>query len=369
MRAWSPDSYLTEGRKRGVSDDVLLAALRVYDRIAETAPRVTPLVTLGHLAHVCGVQYAWLRAVVDRSVFPYFTFRLRKRRGGFRTIFVPEHRLLLVQRWINTNVLERLEPLQYAYAYLPGSNIATAAARHCGSRWMIKVDIENFFPSVTAASAYSLFRNEVGFPALLAFELARICTVDGSDEQTDRGAGPYFPRGVGSLPTGAPTSPMISNLVMRSADLHLAALARQNGARYGRYADDLVFTSGGGNFGRRHVSSLLVGISNELRANGFLVNHEKTLVMPPGTRKTFLGLDVTGNDPKIRHELKARLRQHYNFIRKHGPAEHARRRRFASIPALERHLWGLISFVQQVEPDYAALMKAYHDAVRWPVLS
>jgi hypothetical protein len=83
----------------------------------------------------------------------------------------------------------------------------------------------------------------------------------------------------------------------------------------------------------------------------------------------FLGLDVTDQRPRIPRELKSRLRQHYNFIEKFGVLEHSKTRRFTSIPALERHLAGLISFAFQVEPDYAQSVAQRHRQIDWPIIA
>ena len=227
MTAWSSDEYAAEARRNGVPDDVLNAVLDARERIAAAAPRVVPIVTLGNLGHNCGVSYGWLRAIVNRSVDPYFTFELRKRHGGNVTIFVPELKLLLVQRWINANVLQRLPKLDCAYAYSEGTRIVDAANLHCGARWMIKLDIKDFFPSIDADSVYRVFREFTAYPALLSFELSRICTVgDQPPLRLDPGVGPYVRRANGYLPIGAPTSPMISNLIMRETDVVLSRVAQ-----------------------------------------------------------------------------------------------------------------------------------------------
>lgn len=369
--AWSHDAYVAEGRRQNVPTELLQRAAEAHERIATIAPGIAPIITLGHLGQTCGVSYSWLRSVVDRSTHPYFQFQLKKRRGGSRTIHVPDHQLRVVQQWLNGRILQKIQRQQCAYAYWKGSSIYDAVLRHTGARWMIKTDIENFFPSIGARAVFNVFRN-LGIPALLSFELARICTVQDvyleSNPPNPAPPGlPYPRRSNGYLPIGAPTSPMISNAVMSDVDVQLTRLATDNFMRYGRYADDLIFTSTGGGFRRSRVATILSTTSAILRGANFRTNPAKTIVVPPGSRKIFLGIDVTSETPKIPHELRDRLRDHYDCIDRFGVSAHVNERRFPSIPSLGRYLWGLISFVRQIDPAYASALQARHIRT-WPPL-
>jgi RNA-directed DNA polymerase len=235
---------------------------------------------------------------------------------------------------------------------------------------MIKLDVEEFFPSISALSVYQVFRQHANFPALVSFELARLCTVEKRNVvRTDTSSDmPYRRLPAGYLPIGAPTSPMISNVVLIDADEHLGKVARENNARYGRYADDIIFTSVSRKFNRKNVANILAEAKFCLNQHKLKLNSRKTAVLSPGTRKLFLGLDITTGQVRVPHELLSRLREHYRFISKYGALEHSSRRGFTSVAALERHLWGLISFVRQVDPKVAARLRATHQSFEWPYL-
>jgi RNA-directed DNA polymerase len=76
---------------------------------------------------------------------------------------------------LNANVLEHMSPHPASMAFSRGNSIRDAAAPHSGARWLIKMDIMNFFESVTERQVYRVFE-DIGYEPLVAFELARLCT-------------------------------------------------------------------------------------------------------------------------------------------------------------------------------------------------
>jgi RNA-directed DNA polymerase len=173
---------------------------------------------------------------------------------------------------------------------------------------------------------------------------------------------------IGFLPQGAPTSPMLANLVMRKFD-RLARRASANaGLRYSRYADDLIFSTAGVH-SREGLERFVKDIYQLLGACGFEANRTKTVISPPGARKVVLGLLVDGDEPRLTRDFKDRLAMHMHFLRRKdvGPVAHAAARDFASVIGLQNHLYGLVAFASQVEPEFAARIKAELKLVDWPV--
>jgi RNA-directed DNA polymerase len=103
-----------------------------------------------------------------------------------------------------------------------------------------------------------------------------------------------------------------------------------------------------------------------MRRHGMRSQEAKVSIVPPGARKVVLGIVVNNLEPKLSKEFKSRLRQHCYYIRKYGMLEHAARRRFLSVPALQRHLEGLLAYAAQVEPAYAARLRGLHNSFAWP---
>ncbi|MFO0452154.1 MAG: RNA-directed DNA polymerase, partial [Pseudomonadota bacterium] len=181
MTVWSPQHYRKIGQAKGVDPNILERAIEIGERIIANDHRIQPVFTLRHLSSLADVDYDMLRTGVSRSnADPYRIFRIRKRpaaglSAGFRVICVPEPWLSKVQRWIVDHILAFAQPHNASVAYAKGSDIKDAALLHCGCRWLIKLDIRNFFESVSEIDVYSVFR-ELNFEPLISFEMARLCT-------------------------------------------------------------------------------------------------------------------------------------------------------------------------------------------------
>src|SRR5436305_13792167 len=79
----------------------------------------------------------------------YKTYLVPKRSGGYREIHHPSKQLKGLQRWLLQNVIEHLPVHAAAAAYLKGMSIRANAERHVNSRFLLRIDLQNFFPSIT----------------------------------------------------------------------------------------------------------------------------------------------------------------------------------------------------------------------------
>lgn len=153
----------------------------------------------------------------------YREFRVPKRSGGERRILAPRPPLRALQRRILRRVLGRLRCHPAATGFERGISIVTNAAVHQGRAVVVRMDLRDFFES-TRAARVGRFLRRAGWNRPAARRLETLCTWNGS------------------LPTGAPTSPRLANLVNQRLDRRLAGLAASLGAAYTRYADDLTFS-------------------------------------------------------------------------------------------------------------------------------
>lgn len=160
----------------------------------------------------------------------YKNYSIRKKTGGVRMISAPYSDLKRVQRWVYENILLKdlssVSPC--AEGFIPKDNddirnIVTNARRHARSKWLINVDIQNFFDSIKYDSVWKYF-SKFGYEEEVVDVLAKICT--------------YKYR----LPQGAPTSPMLSNLIVQSMDEAFVELASKCNCIYSRYADDITLS-------------------------------------------------------------------------------------------------------------------------------
>ena len=275
-------------------------------------------------------------------------------------------------RWIAQNILNAVEPHSASHAFAPGSNLVGAAERHAGCRWLVKMDVRRFFESIREPDVYRVFR-ELGYGALVAFEMARLCTrlpsahvVSARWTKEPEPAAPYRQCAVGHLPQGAPTSPMLANLAVRKLDEQLHALARECGWSYTRYADDLAFSTTEPR-SRGRAMALAKLAERKLTAFGFMANRQKTTILPPGARKILLGVLVDRAEPHLTRAFRNNIETHLYALThpKIGPKAHRNARGFASTIGMKRHVEGLIAFAHQVDATYARRLYASLNEVDW----
>jgi RNA-directed DNA polymerase len=295
---------------------------------------------------------------------------LAKRTGSIRLIETPKPHLKGLQRRILSGILDRIPSHPAVHGFVRGRSIQTFAAPHVGRRAVLRMDLENFFPSFPGARVQSFFRT-IGYPEQVADLLGGIAT-----NSVPRSAWREVIRQPGfalapeefwhvramysrpHLPQGAPTSPSLANLCSYRLDLRLSGLAQSGGAVYTRYADDLAF-SGGDTFDRsaERFATLVAAI---LMEEGFAVQHRKTRIMRPSVRQHLAGLVINQHLNVRRSDfdlLKAILT---NCVR-HRPETQNRE----GHPHFRQHLEGRISFVESIHPEKGRRLRAIFEKIEW----
>jgi hypothetical protein len=219
----------------------------------------------------------------------YHRWTVPKRDGSPRLISAPKPDLKRVQRWIAHEVTEHLPVHGAAHGFLVGRSIQTNAAEHAGARILVKLDIRNFYPTVTMRRVKGLLRRS-GLTEQVATLMALLCTESPREEVTTHGKKYFVATGPRSLPQGAPTSPSITNALCLRMDARLSGLATKLGARYTRYADDLAFSWHGET--PSEIANLLHAVAAIVNAEGFAIHPNKTRVMRSGARQQLTGLVV-----------------------------------------------------------------------------
>ncbi|CAM8665661.1 RT_Bac_retron_II domain containing protein [Comamonadaceae bacterium] len=356
-------------------------AIAIASKIRNGDGSSTPLFTLGHLADQTRVNVGLLRKfVARRDEFAYRSFLLKKNGGnrGFRTISVPRIELKLVQRWISDQILSHQLKHSASTAYSPGSKLVDAVKPHVECRWLIKIDITAFFDSISERRVYEVFL-KIGYQPLVAFELTRLCT-QLSRETPWRSQhrwrnekslkydviGTYRNMRVGHLPQGAPTSPMLSNLIMWSFDEEMTALAKAQGFTYTRYADDIALSTRLQS-SRIACEALIASVYKLIGRFGFAPNLSKTKLASPNARKIVLGLLVDGPIPQLPKDFRKELRQHIHYIKRFGANEHAIRRDFKSVSGMRNYLLGIAYFARQIDPAYGSAAIEELKSIHWPI--
>ncbi len=382
---WSSQSYKSQGLQQNRSAQLLDDAIEQSELVIHAGQDCPSILSLNHLAKRTGVGYELLRGFIMRGrlegaevIKPYEKFSIAKRSGGRRYIHIPAPKLMHTQRWINHHILKKQSVHSASQAFQKGSSIQKCASRHCGAKWLIKIDISDFFGSISEIQVYRVFQS-LNYQPLIAFELARLCTVTPGERSPrnrfshwkvrkhNQEIPTYHSPLLGYLPQGAPTSPRLANLTMLGCDNALQIAAQNAGLSYTRYSDDLCFSVRKRDFGRRSAEQFVSGVYAILNKNGFRPHMRKTSIVPPGGKKVVLGLNVDGNSPKLSKEMKDRIRQHLYYLEKYGPIEHAFNRGFDSVWGLKAHLKGLIDFAKMIEVEFAGSSLKQFQAVEWPV--
>lgn len=365
--------YRAKGLEQGVSPEIIQNAIEQAKLPVKKG--IPAILTLNHLAFMTGVNYKTLRSIVERKSDPYRTFRISKHSGGWRTISVPEPEVLAVQSWLNKQVLEKVHPHSRSFAFMPKSSVVKCASEHCGCDWLIKLDVQRFFESISEINVYHVFQS-MGYQRLVAFELARICTRLHSKtgkvrSQTKWLSNPtkyntiraYWSRSIGYLPQGAPTSPRLANLASYDLDNTIQIIAEDFGLTYTRYADDMAF-SASTNFSLKMANSLIKKVYRVMKKYGFKPNTIKTVIAPPGSRKVVLGLLVDQDQPRLTRDFRNKLNRHVWAINKFGFTHHAHHLGFRSVWGFQHHLEGLIAYSKMVQPEFASEIHAkYQEAL------
>ncbi|WP_442509910.1 reverse transcriptase family protein [Novipirellula sp. SH528] len=279
-----------------------------------------PLDKPKQLAEALELSIAELRWLVyHREVatkLHYCRFTIPKRDGSERAIWAPMPKLKQAQHWVLRNVVERLLVHGAAHGFLPGRSIMTNASQHTDSRMIIKLDIKDFFPTVTFPRVKGIFRH-AGYREQIATLLALLCTESPRQMVVEDGRTFYVSLGPRCLPQGAPTSPGLSNVICLKMDRRIAGLAKRYGWRYTRYADDITLSMPASTKGDLNPATMIGLIKRIVADEGFRVHPEKTRIIRKGGRQSVTGLVVNGDAPprvprKTRRMLRAAMHNHAN---------------------------------------------------------
>lgn len=213
----------------------------------------------------------------------YRTFSIPKRKGGKRTITSPYPTLNTIQNLIFNKYIINLPIHDCSYAYVKNRSSIDHAKVHLGSKELLTLDVNSFFPSISKQSVYELLIRS-GLSIEFSYYIAELCTFNGS------------------LPQGACTSPGLSNTFFILADIRFESLAHTLNLKYSRYADDLAFS------GDTIPRNLHKTINKILNDHNMELNLKKTKLKLEGSKKIITGVSISNNEIKAPKSFKRSLR-------------------------------------------------------------
>ena len=317
-------------------------------------------------------QLAWLADVrgLERLVNAE---RLRNYRYRWlpRLIEAPKLRLKEIQRWVLHEILDHVPAHDAAHGFTRGRSVLTHAALHTEQAGVLRLDLRDFFASITAGRVYGIFR-AIGYPEPVAHALTGLCTNVTARMVWEASPAVHDPELVWRsswlrrrlaaphLPQGAPTSPALANLAAFGLDRRLAGLAAASGLTYSRYADDLTL-SGPGLTGARSRS--IAGFAARIaRDEGFAINPAKSNLRTAARRQVVTGIVVNTHLNLARDEYD-RLRATLHRIALDGPAAV-----HPPPPAgmdLRAHLNGRVAWAESLNRRRGAKLRRQFDAIDW----
>ena len=358
---FSIEKFVAEAQKANKSESYIAHYTQYADRLQQRGLPV--LFDIGHLAHNMGIPKDRLLAIARNK--DYYYYLMPKKSGGMRRIIVPNDDLKEVQRWINKKILQAITPLDCVTGFVCKKSILHNAKIHENKRYILNLDMKDFFESITRERVERLFFR-LGYRQELAIFMADICTTILNKEYIQWKLGEdrarYFDslmhRREPFLVQGAPTSPSIANLICYGMDKKLMKYAEQHGINYSRYADDITFSSD-------DISRLpkMGYIKHLMEEEHFALNEDKTRLLKNGMRQEVTGLLINGR-VRVPRAYKKDIYRHLHFCLKYGGLGHFRRIR-SQYKMSREWLLGRIFYVNAVEPKEAQKMLCMFNQVDW----
>ena len=293
----------------------------------------------------------WARAVLQQGD-AYLRFTVPKRSGGERVVHSPRKSLKRLQRQLGA-ILERwyfLRVPQGVYGFIPAEypdlfgrtrDVVSNAERHLQAEYLLNIDIDDFFPSISVDYMRKRWLEEWPYThSRLLDELMLILTYEGS------------------LPTGAPSSPILSNLLALPIDEDMEAFAKTHGLVYTRYVDDLSISTD-----TEWQDWWEEAIGDCIDRHGFNLNAKKRKLFTPPDEKVVTGVRFDGEvglklnvEKRIVSNFRRCLRsydRHRWWEEVNGRSPWIRHK----LRFLANSIEGQLAFVRRVEGDSSELVK------------
>lgn len=306
------------------------------------------------LAHL-GISPAELKKIWWYRERMYTSFNIAKRSGKVRTITAPDRRLKIVQQKLAPLIGQLYRVRNPVHGFVQSRSVKTNAEAHMNRRFVVNIDLRDFFPTITEKRICGLLQS-LSVGRRVAEVIARLCCI------------------ANHLPQGAPTSPVLSNMICFRLDAALLQIAKQSRAIYTRYADDITFSSyqpptplfdgvvpAVGRFSPDLLSSALRTL---VVGNGFEIHSDKAHYADRNSRRIVTGVKINAGLNVDRRYVR-RIRAVLHSIERLGlPNAQAKYATAGGKGDLAAHLRGKISYIAhlkgQTDPVVRSLAQRYN---------
>ncbi len=262
------------------------------------------------LASFFGLTYSMLVKIIYKtdSTYKYHQFQILKKNGGYRQISSPSKKLKAIQTKLKDMLYEIYPTKPAAYGFAKKKSIVGNAERHLDKKIIFNIDLLDFFGSIHFGRIRNLFKaTPFNFNNTISTILAQICCFENS------------------LPQGAPTSPILSNMIAWKLDSQLQELAKATNSTYTRYADDISFSFTCNKHRlpkqivvfQEDIASPGYTLTHIIEKNGFNINSEKIRLCSRSSRMEITGLTVN-EFPNVRRRYVRQLSSMFHAWREYG---------------------------------------------------
>ena len=246
----------------------------------------------------------------------YESFSVKKKSGGVRVITAPNAGLKAIQKCLNHIFQLCYKPDSHAFGFVSDKSVVDNAKVHIGQNYIYNIDLKDFFPSIESGRIYKRLMSK---PFNLNSELASFitdlcCHTMEVERKNEQGAFEKVVRTV--LPQGAPTSPMLTNIICEKLDRKLSRLAQNHNLKYSRYADDITFSGMHNAFDNN--SSFVSKMQEIIVKEGFTINDKKTRLQKHCVRQEVTGLIVSQDRVNVTKRYIKELRGILHCWEKYG---------------------------------------------------
>lgn len=296
----------------------------------------------------------WLITHKKASTISHYThFHVFKKNGDKRLIWAPKRDLRRLQKWILENILEKFPLHSSAKGFVKNESIISNATAHQKKKIVLNLDLKDFFHTFDFRRVLGLFKS-MGYSGKVSTILAMLTTESDRKRISIHDQLYFVEKGVRKLPQGAPSSPMITNLICWKLDNRLTGLAKKFGWDYSRYADDLTF-SGDDVSQVKHIYHLTRKIIED---ENLVINNNKIKFLRPSNRQMVTGI-IVNDKISFPREWRRKLRAELHTLAKYVDNGNFQEATKYSLNSLK----GKIALIKMINLNSAFVLKQKLDSI------
>jgi retron-type reverse transcriptase len=288
-----------------------------------------------------GLGAAELKKIWYYRARMYRQFSIAKGPNKVREISAPDKRLKFLQRKLADKLAEIYRPRNPVHGFVAERSVKTNALAHLHRRFVINIDLKDFFPTISQNRVEGML-SSLGIDGRVAEIIAQMCCNNGH------------------LPQGAPSSPVLSNMICFRLDKQLMVVSKEARCIYTRYADDMtlsshqpptvLFESGLPQAGRFSPELFVPALRRVVQDNGFVINPDKAHYADRHSRRIVTGLKINellNVDRRYVRNIRAAL--HSIEVFGIDGADKIFHEKYGGRSSLPAHLRGKISFLTHIK--------------------